>query len=202
MSNYLWLLDAGHGGVIKGIPQTAGKRSPDWEKGILYEGVSNRDILARLKEHLRKEGITFIDITPEVKDVSLRTRVNRINAIASSHPKCIVISLHSDAFVDEGASGWAAWTSRGETASDRIATVFYDYAKKSKFKTRTNYSDGDKDQEANFYILRKTICPAVLIENFFMTNKKDYLFLKSEKGKNAIARSHFNAIKHIEKNGY
>ena len=28
MSRYTWLLDAGHGGIIDGVYQTAGKRSP------------------------------------------------------------------------------------------------------------------------------------------------------------------------------
>ena len=29
-------------------------------------------------------------------------------------------------------------------------------------------SDGDRDWEEDFYILRKSRCPAVLTENFFM----------------------------------
>ena len=35
-------------------------------------------------------------------------------------------------------------------------------------RIRTDMSDGDRDWEEDFYILRKSWCPAVLTENFFM----------------------------------
>jgi hypothetical protein len=48
-SNYLWIFDNGHGGIIDGVYQTAGKRSPLWPDGeILYEGEFNRSIVNRL----------------------------------------------------------------------------------------------------------------------------------------------------------
>ena len=41
-SKYLWLFDNGHGGIIDGVYQTAGKRSPKWEDGTqLFEGEFN-----------------------------------------------------------------------------------------------------------------------------------------------------------------
>ena len=47
------ILDAGHGGIIAGEYQTAGKRSPVWSDGtILYEGEFNRAIKARVIERL------------------------------------------------------------------------------------------------------------------------------------------------------
>lgn len=41
---------------------------------------------------------------------------------------------------------------------------------------RTDLSDGDKDKESGFYILKHTIMPAVLTENLFMDNKKNMNF--------------------------
>ena len=38
---YTWLLDPGHGGMIDGEYQTAGKRSPEFEFGQYFEGVGN-----------------------------------------------------------------------------------------------------------------------------------------------------------------
>lgn len=198
MSSFFWLLDSGHGGVINGVPQTAGKRSPDWEKGILYEGESNRDIVSRVKNLLKKENIDFLEVTPELKDISLSERVRRVNSTANKNKKSILLSFHSDAFTSEKANGWSAFTTKGETKSDKIASVLYKHAKKAKFKVREDFSDGDPDKEVDFFVLRKTICPAVLIENFFMTNKKDYNFLMSEKGKNKIAKTIVNAIKELE----
>ena len=38
---------------------------------------------------------------------------------------------------------------------------------------RSDKTDGDADKEANFWVLRKTVMPAILSENFFMTNRKE-----------------------------
>ncbi|MBO5816007.1 MAG: N-acetylmuramoyl-L-alanine amidase [Bacteroidales bacterium] len=66
----------------------------------------------------------------------------------------------------------------------------------SKGKTiRTDYArDGDPDGEENFYILRHTHCPAVLIENFFMDNKKDLAYLLSQEGRRDILETIIDGI--------
>ena len=44
-------------------------------------------------------------------------------------------------------------------------------------------SDDNRDWEEDFYILRKSWCPAVLTENFFMDNHSDLEYLQSHAGK-------------------
>jgi N-acetylmuramoyl-L-alanine amidase len=56
-------------------------------------------------------------------------------------------------------------------------------------------SDGDPDWESNFTVLKKTVCPAILTENLFMTNKDDVRFLMSKEGFDAIVNLHLKAIK-------
>ena len=53
-------------------------------------------------------------------------------------------------------------------------------------RLRTDYTDGDPDMDADFYILRHTTAPAVLTENFFMDSHPDCAFLLSEAGQFAI----------------
>ena len=67
------------------------------------------------------------------------------------------------------ATGWEAYTSVGVTSSDRLAESLYKAAKKNLIgkKLRVEQTDGDQDKEYNFYILKHTLCPAVLTENFF-----------------------------------
>jgi N-acetylmuramoyl-L-alanine amidase len=197
MKNLIFLLDPGHGGVINGIPQTAGKRSPDWEEGVLYEGVSNRDLVERVLKLCAKECITAVNLVPELTDISLKERVRRANR----YKNYIYLSIHSDAFRLESANGWSAFTYYGQTKSDKVADVLYKHAKKAKLKLREDNSDGDPDKEASFYVLKYTSGPAVLIENLFMTNKKDYKTLNDEKGRDKLAKVIFNAIKEIYKNG-
>jgi N-acetylmuramoyl-L-alanine amidase len=55
-------------------------------------------------------------------------------------------------------------------------------------------SDGDMDWEEGFSILRKSWCPAVLTENFFMDNHSDLEYLQSRSGKQAIIDTHVEGI--------
>ena len=64
---------------------------------------------------------------------------------------------------------------------------------------RSDYSDSDPDKEANFAILTKTTCPAILTENFFMDTEKDCRFIMSNEGREQIANMHVSAIKRIMK---
>ena len=62
---------------------------------------------------------------------------------------------------------------------------------------RFDHCDGDPDKESQFYILKHTVCPAVLSENFFFDNEKDCRFMMSDDGKERIAKVHFEAIKKL-----
>ena len=50
------------------------------------------------------------------------------------------------------------------------------------------------DWEENFYILRHSLCPAVLTENFFMDNPQDLDYIQSRAGKQAIIDTHVEGI--------
>lgn len=197
-SNYHFLLDAGHGGIVNGQYVTAGKRSPLWPDGRqLFEGVSNRMIVRRIFQLCQNAGISCTILVPEEQDISLGERVRRANAIASKTPS-IFISVHSNA---GGGTGWEIFTTPGLTNSDKVATIMFNSARKflPTFKMRVDFSDGDPDQEALFYVIKNTICPAVLTENLFMdTLKPDCEFLMSPEGIETIAQLHFDAIKVIE----
>ena len=61
-------------------------------------------------------------------------------------------------------------------------------------KLRTDYTDGDPDKEAGFYILKHTKMPTVLTESLFQDNKDEVDFLLSEEGKQAITNLHVQGI--------
>ena len=61
-------------------------------------------------------------------------------------------------------------------------------------RIRTDMSDGDCDWEETFYIVRKSWCPAVLTENFFMDNHSDLEYLQSRAGKQAVVDTHVEGI--------
>jgi hypothetical protein len=83
-----------------------------------------------------------------------------------------------------------------DTTPDKLATCLYKSAKRylPGKRLRTDYSDGDPDFEAPFYILKYTYCAAVLTENGFMDNQLSLEFLESEEGKKAIVALHVEGI--------
>jgi N-acetylmuramoyl-L-alanine amidase len=180
MSNYLYIFDPGHGGLIDGKYQTSGKRSPRFPDGkVLFEGVNNRDNVKRLMEKFKANGLDCVDIVDSNVDISLGERVRKANALAKTR-KCIYISIHSDAAGDgvkwHPASGISVWTSPGQTKSDIFASIVIDQLQEKflqSIKWRTNTTDGDEDHEENFYVLRETRCPAILCELGFHTNEAE-----------------------------
>lgn len=188
------ILDNGHG------KETAGKRSPVWSDGSqLFEWEFNRDIVRRIVEKLEADGIPYRVLVPEETDISLTERARRANEIAKeNNGKAYVLSIHANA---GGGTGWEVYTSPGQTPSDAIATVFFEEAGRELvpdgWRMRSDYSDSDPDKEANFAILTKTTCPAILTENFFMDTEKDCRFIMSEDGRERIANMHVAAIKRV-----
>ncbi len=202
-SKYLWIFDNGHGGVIDGVYQTSGKRSPVWPDGeVLYEGEFNRAIVDRLIKMCQSNDIDAVNLVDTDIDISLSERVNMANKLAKSSEKpCIYVSVHANGFSDESANGWEVYTSPGETKSDEIATVLFEKAESAfpNYEMRKDTSDGDPDKEANFYVLVHTSMPAILSENFFMTNYREcHEILMSESGRDRVAKMHFEMIQQIE----
>ena len=54
-------------------------------------------------------------------------------------------------------------------------------------RMRRDLTDGDSDYEENFYILAKTKCRAVLLENFFYDNREECAWLQLRTTKERIA---------------
>lgn len=193
------ILDNGHGGMINGVYQTPGKRSPNWECGVLYEGAFNRWFVNRLMEKLDRASIPYFNVSPEVDDISLRIRVDRANRIHGKQPNVYLLSVHANAGGGEGIEGF---TSPGQTASDAIAQKFLENLKEDipEQKFRFDHADGDFDKEAKFYVLTKTSCPAFLLECGFMDHRKDYLRLWDEEYLEKMVDSVFRTIVELHNN--
>lgn len=169
---------------------TLGKCSPD---GRFREYKYGREIVSRVVPLLQAKGYSVINTVPEENEPGLAERVRRVNSLCSKYGtgNVIFISVHVNAAKNgqwANARGWSAFTTRGNTKSDVLAEYLYKAAGKAfpGHKIRRDKSDGDSDWEKDFYVCRHTFCPAVLVENFFMDNKEDLLFLESEAGKQAI----------------
>lgn len=162
------LLDPGHGS------NTHGKRSPD---GRFLEYRFNRDIALDVQKQLTLSGYDATILVPEDYDVSIRARTERVNTWCRQLGKknVCLISIHTNAAGNGrqwmNARGWCCYTSRGQTAGDRLATCLYEAASLHLpgHKIRKDYSDGDPDWESDFTILKNTLCAPHSARTFSMT---------------------------------
>ena len=187
-------IDNGHGQF------TAGKRSPD---GQFREYHYNRIVARRVTAKLQELGYDAELLVPEDDDIPLKERCRRVNAWCLLHGKknAICVSIHFNAYGNgsewTSPSGWSIFTSKGDTAADRLADCIAEAAKVNlpTMKMRGDYSDGDIDYEEEFYLLKHTMPACVLSENGFMTNEKECRWLMSEEAIETIARTHVEGIR-------
>ena len=185
------------------LSSTPGKRSPD---GKFREYAYSRKVCKAVQEELLSRGVDCVidylddDMPGLTSSQELVKRVQIVNTIAKK-TDCLYVSIHVNASAAKGwdkATGFSIYTSPGETKSDELATDIFDEATKLLKpigkSLRKDISDGDPDFEENFYVLRKTICPAVLTENFFQNSKEDVEFLESEEGFKTVVAYHVNGI--------
>lgn len=215
----LVIIDNGHG------YDTKGKCAPDKS---LMEWQYTRHVAAELGAALINRGVEVRLLVPEVNDVPLSERVKRVNDLCAKFGanNVLLVSIHVNAAGADGqwhnAGGWCAFTTVGQTRSDIFADMLYaaaerhlavyaqrmeygklsgDYGKVQR-PIRRDTTDGDADLESNFYILRNTLCPAVLTENLFQDNKADVEYLLSDEGRQTIVDLHAEAIlKYCERYG-
>ena len=184
--------------------KTPGKRSPD---GRLLEWKWSRDIVQEIATVLRGYGhrVLIDDNAPATSSQrkELAYRVGYVNTMCDEYGKenVIYVSVHVNAAGSDGqwheARGWSVYTSPGETESDMLANLLLARARLNLpvgTKMRVDYTDGDGDIEARFYVLTMTRCAAVLTENLFQDNREDVDYLLSEEGRHAIVRTHVEGI--------
>ena len=175
------VLDFGHGGIDNdGNYTTAPAKMHKFDDGtIAYEGVLNRQIGGHIYTCLRSHPELNVVCTvkeDDPQDLSLSKRVELTN---SFDPKStIFVSVHCNASESHRATGFEIYTTKGVTDSDslaeNIATSAEVALKKVDMRLRYDLSDGDKDKEVDFYVLRKTRCAAVLIECGFFDFRPDF----------------------------
>lgn len=196
------------------LETTPGKQSPD---GKFKEAVWSREFVTDLKSIL-EDGYgleTMIDwpdlnMTPGISELAKRVEiVNR--EVDKKEKNVYYISTHVNAAGNQGkwmgARGWSVYTSPGKTVSDLLAEFLWisahknlkEYAKmgtweKGQKPIREDTTDGDHDIEEKFYVLTKTKCPAVLVENMFQDNHDDISYLTSDIGFHELQRTYVEGI--------
>jgi N-acetylmuramoyl-L-alanine amidase len=174
------ILDRGHATLdTKGNYITPGKQF-EFENGLrVYEGYENQKYVEALaKEALKAKLNVVYTVNPtDATDPSLVSRVKIANRLPNKD-SLFYLSIHNNAGKGKGTE---VFTSKGDTRSDKYAeSIIYEIQKALPTRIiRTDLKDKDKDKEEDFYVLKQTIMPAVLMEYGFFDNKEDYEFLSN-----------------------
>lgn len=186
------LIDNGHG------YNTPGKCSPD---GKFKEWKKNRELARDIVMELKDDGYDARLIVTEENDISLSERVQRVNYICRKEgtSNVILVSIHSNAAGADGkwhsARGFSAHVSlNASDKSKRLAKFLWQRAIEYGLKGNRNVPK-EMFIAQNLYILRHTVCPAVLTENLFYDNQEDLDMLQSQQGHDKIVLAHLRAIR-------
>ncbi|NIV93759.1 hypothetical protein GWN42_13420 [candidate division KSB1 bacterium] len=170
-----WILDPGHGGLAFGQYLTPGKRSPEVPPG-LYEGAFNRLISQGIATTLKAlKGVEVAQTAIGPINIPLKNRVAFVNGLQKRVGNCVLISLHVNAAPGKGwssARGFTIFKPRRQfphliEKSHKLATLI-----ESELRV-ADYTSSRGIKEANFTIIQKVNCPAVLVEMGFMTNQME-----------------------------
>lgn len=155
--SYLICLDDGHG------MNTLGKRTPPIPKlggRVILENEFNREVVKFLDVELKRCGFRTLLAAPGDLDIPLIERTNRANRAKAD----LFISCHYNV---GGGEGIETYHFPGSTKGKRAAQIIHRHLLASGVKRKDR---GVKS--ADFFVLRKTTMPAVLIEFGFMDDPK------------------------------
>lgn len=186
------LIDNGHG------RDTKGKRSPD---GTFLEYKWAREEAKLLQAYFTQLGVKSFLLVPEAIDVSLSVRCARANDYARKlgAENVLLISLHCDAMPGCDKT-WGEARGLTSIVYTKAGTMSRKFAALVTSAANDAHLLGNRSvpsclyREQNLAILRDTICPAVLIECGFMTNRDDVAFMRSTQGRNTIAQAIADAV--------
>jgi len=163
------IIDPGHGGDDNGAEYGNGK-------DYLQEDDLNLAIAFYLDYELRMFGHE-VKLTRS-KDIAVALS-NRV-AMANLWGADLFLSIHADAFHKETASGFSA-----HVFPESSQTIARSINRAMAFRFPEHRNRGVR--ESNFYVLRKTQMPSVLIESEFVSNPETRRFLREPENQKEIA---------------
>ncbi len=184
--NYLIVIDAGHGGPDPG--------SIGYKTKVL-EADLNLKISKLLKDKLEKAGISVI-MTRTTDDALASGRGKafkrrdmelRKEIIKKARPN-MVISLHQNSFTNHSLRGAQVFYDKKSEISKEIAdTIQKEFLKTLEHSNKT-ISPG------NYYMLKCTAAPSVIVECGFLSHEEEEKLLQTEEYQNKITDAICNGI--------
>lgn len=169
------VIDAGHGGADFGVTQDD-----------LSEKQIVEQVITKIKTFSKNKNIVFHFTRSTDKFIPLQDRTDFINTIKPD----LVLSLHVNASKNSTTSGMEFYVSKESNSyekSNLIAENFQTKFLNSNFKVA-------EIKNANFFILKNSEVPAVIMELGYLTNEIDKKNLSNNNEQNQIAKKIIECI--------
>ncbi len=169
----LIVLDAGHGGP------DGGASSPN---GVKEAGI-NLQVAKLVEKGLREAGFA-VEMTRKTADALAKNKRDDMEARRASMRQdgvAAVVSIHMNKFRDSSIHGPMAFYMQGSEEGAKLATAIIETVCESIENPRRAANPGD------YYVLRESIAPAVIVECGFLSNANDEALLQDEKHQRALA---------------
>lgn len=169
------VIDAGHGGYDPGKIGV----NKALEKDI------NLQISEKIKRYLEESGIEVVmtrekDIMEETKLTDMQKRVSLIN---KTKP-VIAVSIHQNSYSDSSVTGAQVFYYKGSEVGKEAATLMQEELKKLNSENVREIKENN-----NFYMLKKTKVPTIIVECGFLSNAQEAERLVSEEYQEVLAET-------------
>lgn len=169
------VIDAGHGGYDPGKIGV----NKALEKDI------NLQISEKVKRYLEERGIEVVmtrekDIMEETKLTDMKKRVSVIN---KTKP-VIAVSIHQNSYSDSSVTGAQVFYYKGSEVGKEAATLMQEELKKLNSENVREIKENN-----NFYMLKKTKVPTIIVECGFLSNAQEAEKLVSEEYQEVLAET-------------
>ena len=174
------VLDAGHGGKDPGA---------EGANGALEKDI-NLSIAVRLKSLLEQNDIFVVMTRDEDKDLATEQAKNRKNedmraraALISETAPAVMVSIHQNSYPEAEVDGAQVFYYSGSEEGKRLGNMVQE-SLKSEIKDG-NHRVAKANKE--YYLLKKSNCPAVIVECGFLSNPAEAEKLSTEEYQEKLA---------------
>lgn len=174
------VIDAGHGGIDPG------------KVGIndALEKEINLSIAMRLKTLLEQNGVLVVMTRQEDKDLASENASNRKNEDLRERVKLIqetapalMVSIHQNSYPEADVDGAQVFYYATSEEGKLLGKIVQEQLKSELDDGNHRVAKANKD----YYLLKKSCCPAVIVECGFLSNPKEAELLATEEYQEKLA---------------
>jgi N-acetylmuramoyl-L-alanine amidase len=177
---FVVVIDAGHGGGDYGAKTAENELEKDFNLSISEKlrAIGNSD-----------QSIKIINTREDDNFITLNERVKKAKDVKAN----LFISIHVDSRDENhqlsGINCYTSGKSGYSVKSDEFGKALID-----ELKQIVGIKTTDATQQADFFVLKNSICPAVLLTIGYLTNENDLLFINNKKNQDLICEKIINAV--------